>query len=174
MTRDGQLLREGHSPSLCAISGASLWTQGIAAGISGESTDHISTACQCTCRGCQEGKCGLNGTPPITERERVKAKAAFERSERKRWAKQRVFSTWDLPPDRTPESFRFTVDEVYDDYGDGHIGIEDTYLTDHADERDRLVGNILASFNDVRVTERTADSDDRVTWHRQPEEEPDA
>ena len=179
-TRAIELLRGApHSPSACMLSQWRGFGDGVAAGIAeatGQAPDPPKDygPCLCKCRMCHLGLCTGFG-PPMWPWERGWAIADARWRKLARLAQQRVFREWEeLPEGRTADSYRFRVDDVYSDYGDpdGPIGIEDTYLTDHTSERDRLVGNILAGYNEARVTERgtCATCDDTVTWHRQPEE----
>lgn len=166
------LIGADHSPSQCAVRMGCQMSAEVVARLRGEPVPE-PMPCECPCRRCQQGHCSPFGAPPMTPAERAKARKRAVKAREKRLAQQRVFSTWELPEGRTANSFRYQVDEVYAHYdhlGEDAYGIEDTYLTDHADERDQLVANILAAHNEARVTERATGRDDQASWYRPPED----
>lgn len=61
----------------------------------------------------------------------------------------KCFRSYDLPPGRTWESFRYLVEDIWADVS------VDEIVTDDEAERDRLVAAGLEELYDMRVTDRT-------------------
>jgi hypothetical protein len=137
-----------HSPSLCCISQWKWVGDAFVAGIKGEPRPEVNESCDCPCRRCQKGWCNAYGFPPLSPRQQKEARAVAEQRQRERWATQKVFEDYDMPPYRTPDSFRYVVEILHA----GHP--VDTYYTDHSDEANRLVGAGLKQCYEVRVLER--------------------
>lgn len=69
------------------------------------------------------------------------------------------FRSYDVPADRTWESYRYLVEHVWEGTS------VDEFVTDVPAERDRLVAGGLDQAYDARVTDRTAGE---VTLHASP------
>lgn len=144
-----KLLSEPHSPSTCAMSGGAGMNVALIAGIKGEPAPDPGP-CRCPCRGCQRGECTQNGMPPMKPAHRARVVARFQAEARRRLATEKVLRAYELPEGRTPDSYRFLVEELYD----VPDGVEDELLTDDPDEVDRLIGLILRGHHAARVTTR--------------------